>query len=268
MGEPTLQTVLDMMREMKGEMMLHIDAKVDSLEPTLKKIDSSLHILGDQVNEVQQRVSANEDNISELTKRVIELEKENKKLKAWVEDAENRSRLNNLRFIGIPERAESNDIFGFMGRLIPQLLGGTNFPTPPEIENCHRTGDLDDSKGPRPVLVKFQHLQTKRRIMRLAREKEELFFKTMAQNRDGSTTEKQCQIHIFPDFSAGVNKRRREFDGIKKKFREREIEYGFKYPSTLRVDHGGKKHYFKTPGEAENFFNALLLNDSDMVTTD
>ena len=246
MGEPTLQTVCDMMRQMKGEMMLHIDAKVDSLGPTLKKIESSLHILGDQVNEVQQRVSANEDNTSELVKRVMVLEKENTKLKSWVEDAENRSRRNNLRFIGFPERAESNDIFGFMGRLIPQLLGDENFPTPPGIENCHRTGDLNETKGPRSILVKFQHLQVKRRIMQLAREKKCLLFKTKAQNPDGSTTEKRCQVHIYPDFSAGLTKRRREFDGIKKKFCEREIDYGLQYPSTLRVNYAGKKHYFYT----------------------
>ncbi len=264
MGEPTLQSISDMTQQMKGEMI----AKVDSLGPTLRKIENSLHILGDQVNEVQQRVSANEDNISELIKRVTVLEKENKDLKSWVEDAENRSRRTNLRFIGIPERAESNDIFGFMGHLIPQLLGDTNFPTLPEIENCHRAGEIQDNKGPRPILVKFQHLQVKRRIMQLAREKKCLLFNTMVHNRDGSTAEKQRQVHIYPEFSAGVTKRRRQFDAIKKKHREREIDYGLKYPSTLRVVHAGKTHYFYTPGEAEKYFNALPLNDAEMVTSD
>lgn len=61
--EPTLQSVLDMMQQMKGEMILHINAKIDSLGPTLEKIQDSLHTFGDQVEEVQQRVSANEDNI-------------------------------------------------------------------------------------------------------------------------------------------------------------------------------------------------------------
>lgn len=266
--EPTLQSVLDMMQQMKGEMILQINAKIDSLAPTLEKIQNSLHTLGDQVEEVQQRVSTNEDNISELLERVKVLEKENTELKSWVENAENRSRRNNLRFIGIPEWAEAKDIFGFIRRLIPQLLGEQHFPMPPGIESCHRTGERSDDKGPRPILVKLQHFQDKWKIMQVARDKKCLLFKTVAKKRDGSTTEKEIQVHIYPDFSAGVTKKRREFDGIKKKLRERAIDYGLKYPSMLRVHHSGKNYYFYTPGEAEQFFNALPLTATEMETTE
>ena len=60
------------MQQMKLDMISHIDAKIDSLGSSLKKIDDSLslHMLGDQVNEIQQRVSSNEDDITELVKRV------------------------------------------------------------------------------------------------------------------------------------------------------------------------------------------------------
>ena len=108
-----------MMQQMKLDMISHIDAKIDSLGSSLKKIDDSLHMLGDQVNEIQQRVSSNEDDIRELVKRVKVLEKENTDLESWTEDAENRSRRSNLRFVGIPERAEAGDVFGFISHLIP-----------------------------------------------------------------------------------------------------------------------------------------------------
>lgn len=65
MGEPiTLQSIFDMMQQMKLDMISHFDSKMDSLGPSLKKLDDSLHMLGDQVNKMQQKVNANEDNIA------------------------------------------------------------------------------------------------------------------------------------------------------------------------------------------------------------
>ncbi|CAM4574596.1 unnamed protein product [Leuciscus chuanchicus] len=195
-------------------------------------------MLGDQVNEIQLRVSANEDNIAELVKRVKVLEKENTDLKAWTEDAENRSRRSNLRFIGIPEKAEAKDILGFMSHLIPQVLGETHFSVPPMIERCYRIGIMDNvkAKGPRPILVKFQHFQDKLKIMKLARDNKDILqYKARAVNQEGSS--KVVRVYIYPDFSTGVVQRRREFDSVKKKFRDRDIEYGLIFPSTLRVTH-------------------------------
>lgn len=156
------------------------------------------------------------------------LEKENTDLKSWTEDAENRSRRSNLCFIGIPERAEAKDILGFMSRLIPELLGEDNFPVPLMIERCHRTGSVDNIKlrCPKPILVKFLLFQDKVKIMKLARDKKEpLWYKMTDKNQDGSSKEKDVQVLIYPDFYAGVVQRRREFDAVKKKFRDRVIEY-------------------------------------------
>lgn len=268
----TLQSIFDLVQQSKRDTVAHMDLKIDTLGSSLKKINDSLHMLGDQVTEVQQRVSANEDNIAELLKRISVLEKENAHLKKWTEDTENRSRRSNLRFIGIPEKAEGNNIHAFMSGLIPQLFGKVNFPLPPGIEICHRVGNVDNKenvtdKGPRPILVKFQNLREKTKIKNLAKDKKDpLVFKIMATNRDGSSTEKEVKVHIYPDYSAGVVKKRKEFDEVKKKFRDRDIEYGLFFPSTLRVTHNGKSHYFRKPDDAEKFYNALdSSSDSDMA---
>lgn len=164
------------------------------------------------------------------------LEKENNDLKSWAEDTKNRSRSYNLRFICIPKRAEAKDILGFMNHLIPQLLGEANFPVSPMIESCHHIGILDNvkAKGPRPILVKFHYFQDKLKIMKLAMNKKEpLQYKARAKNQDGSSIEKEVHVYIYPDFSAGVVQIRREFDAVKKKFCDRDIEYGLIFPSTL-----------------------------------
>lgn len=250
----TLQSVLDKMQQMMLNMTTHIDIKIDPLGASLAKIENSLHMLGEQVNELEQRVSSNEDDIADLVKRVKTLEKENTDLKAWAEDAENRSRRSNLRFIGIPERAESNDILGFMRHLVPHLLGEANFSTPPVIERCHRTAVRDNfrAKGPRPILVKFHYFQDRLKILKLSREKKE------------PLQYKGNRIYIYPDFSAGLVQGRWGFDTIKKKLRDRDIKYALIFPCTLKVVHAGKTLFLRTPKEAEIFLGELSSNDSSI----
>lgn len=242
------------MQQMQLNMILHMDNKIDPIGASLTNIEGSLQTLGEQVTELEHRVSSNEDNIIDLVGRVKSLEKENADLKIWADDAENRSTRSNLHFVGIPERVESKDITGFMGCLIPQLLGEANFPTPLVIERCHRTGRKDNSraKGPRPILVKFHYFQDKPRIMKLSREK------NVPLEYNGA------RVHIYPGFSAGLVQRRREYDAAKKKLRDRDIKYALIFPCTLRVVHAGKTQFFRTPDEVETFLGELSSINSSM----
>ncbi|KAK7893160.1 hypothetical protein WMY93_022312 [Mugilogobius chulae] len=81
----------------------------------------------------------------------------------------------------------------------------------------------------------------KMRILRLSREKGSLQF-------EGNT------VHIYPDYSPGTVKKRREFDAVKKKLRDDGIKYSLLYPSTLSVLVDGKQKRFRTSKEAESFF--------------
>ena len=63
-----------------------------------------------------------------------------------------------------------------------------------------------------------------------------------------------ARIHIFPDFSAALINKRRQFDTVKKKLRDADIRYSLRYPSTLRVIVDGKPKLFRSADEAEAFF--------------
>ncbi|KAK7160964.1 hypothetical protein R3I94_003818 [Phoxinus phoxinus] len=249
------QSIWDAIQQLKFDMFSHFDAKMDHIQSALQTIQGSLSTLGDHVSELEQRVSTNEDNVTELQKYVKTLLSENSYLRDKVEDAENRSRAYNLRFLHVPEKSEGQDIIGFMRGLIQLLLGKENFVVPPVIERAHRSPTtLQTNKpkvGPRPILVKFLSLQDKQLILRLSREKKELKYKG---NR----------VHIFPDFSAGIVQKRRQFDDIKKKLRELKMEYSLQYPAILRIIAAGKVILFKSPGDAESFlrdFEAQSQND-------
>lgn len=55
---------------------------------------------------------------------------------------------------------------------------------------------------------------------------------------------------------------------MKKKLREQDIDYGLTFPSTLRVTHAGKTHFFYTPDDAEKFYRALDSTIDSEITTD
>lgn len=134
-----------------------------------------------------------------------------------------------------------------MGQLIQLLFGEENFSTPPVIEHAHRSmvQQKNQNVGPRPILVKFLCLQDKRKVQRLAREKKEL-------KLDGE------RIYIYPDYSAGLLLKRRQFDPIKKKLRDLDMDYSLLYLSTLRIIVGGKPMLFDNPEQAESYVRDIL----------
>lgn len=238
------------LQQMKAELLSAFDSKMDKLQTSLSAIDIKLSTLAVQVEEMEPRISANQDNIIDLVARVEKLEEENAYLKEKADADENRSRSWNLRVLHVPEHAEGRDILGFMNKLIPHLLGEENFTTPPVIEKIHRTPMFrrhDSKAGPRPILVRFQNYQDKQRVMRLAREKKELTFTGI-------------RIHIYPDYSAALVQKRRLYDPIKKKCQEMDIKYSLLFPCRFRIMHDGKQAFFSSPDEAKAFLRDVPMN--------
>ncbi|KAL6481163.1 hypothetical protein MHYP_G00092430 [Metynnis hypsauchen] len=68
------------------------------------------------------------------------------------------------------------------------------------------------------------------------------------------------RIHIYPDFSADVARRRAAFTAVKPKLREASIEYGLLFPARLRINHNGVKHVFESPQQVTVFLQWLSLS--------
>lgn len=251
MQQAEISLLCDAVQSVKTELLANFDKKNDTLQAGLNNIQGALSTLNDHVTELEHRVGSTEDNIVELMKHVETLEKENVYLKEKVDDAENRSRSSNLRFINIPERREGKDMITVINNLIPLLFGKDNFPTAPVIERAHRSPTFTTSNRStsRPILVKFLHFQDKLRILHLAREK-------------GDLTYMGDRVHVFPDFSAALIHKQHQFDSVKKKLLAADFKYSLLYPCTLRVMVDGKPKLFWSPGEAETLLHDLSLSSS------
>ncbi len=122
-----------------------------------------------------------------------------------------------------------------------------SFSTPLIVNRAHRIAisckKQDDP--PRPLIVRVHHYQTKERILKLAREA-------------GSLSFRRSDIHIYPDYSAKVSKKRAAYFTVKSQLRNAGPGYRMLFPAKLQVtDKNGQKLIFSSPDEV----NSFLLNN-------
>ncbi|KAL7880039.1 hypothetical protein SRHO_G00022930 [Serrasalmus rhombeus] len=173
--------------------------------------------------------------------------KENRALHAKVIDLEARSRRQNTKIVGLPEKIEGARPVDFLKKFIPELLGASNFPKPVVVDCAHRLGNRsneDSEARPRVMIAKIHDFQVKEKILRLSHQQFPLTYNKRA-------------IHIFPDYPAEVIKQRQAFEGVRDRLRGAGAKVGFRYPARLRVTVGTSEQVFSTPQEAEQFAMTL-----------
>ncbi|KAL7882930.1 hypothetical protein SRHO_G00005880 [Serrasalmus rhombeus] len=220
---------------------------LDGAAPVLHALEQNLEDAGNSLTEVDSRVTTLENTCSALVK-------ENETIRAKLDDLENRARRNNIRIIGIPERLEGPRPTSFIESLLLDVFGSDSFTKPPAVDRAHRSlaPMPKQHQPPRPMIVRLHHFQTRERIFQLAPEKGQLQFQG---NR----------IHIYPDFSAEVARRRTAFTAIKPQLREAGIEYGLLFSARLRINHKGVKHVFESPQQVTAFLQGLNLSPDASV---
>ncbi|KAL7372486.1 hypothetical protein ABVT39_017280 [Epinephelus coioides] len=67
------QVIPDAIKQLKFELLSHFDPIMDNTQTSLDTMNGKLSILGDQVAELEQRVSSNQDNILALEKRETQM---------------------------------------------------------------------------------------------------------------------------------------------------------------------------------------------------
>lgn len=70
----------DIIHQVKQDLMTYFDTKVDLIFGILSGMERSLSTLGDHVSLLEQRVGVNEDDLTDLSTRVNQLEIDNKYL--------------------------------------------------------------------------------------------------------------------------------------------------------------------------------------------
>ena len=248
--QPTGDNALILQEIRNGNQALSnkLDTKTAEINESISGLKSMLDNLTSRVTETEERIGTAEDQLTELDSRVDKLTKDNEHLMEKVESLENYSRRNNIRVLNVREGCEGSDPITFFANWLPTVLGQEHFPEPLIIEQAHRALAPRPSaeERPRAVLIRLLKYQDREKILRTAAK--------LSRENKGPIMYENTPVMFFPDLSANLVKRRKEFDQVKKELRSRDVQFALLYPATLRITlPDGKRKVFKTPKEAATF---------------
>ncbi|KAL7402137.1 hypothetical protein ABVT39_010314 [Epinephelus coioides] len=139
---------------------------------------------------------------------------------------------------------------------LSQKLDQQHFPDPLMIERAHRspTFRTPGDKRPRPILIRLLKCQDRDKILRMAAK--------TSREKGGPITFKGEAVTFFPDLSANLVKRRKEYNHVKKELHAKKLQFSLLHPATLRVVlPNGEKKLFKSPEAAASFLRVFPGGD-------
>ena len=224
-----------------------LDSKINDLTAETKSIRTDIAQFQSRLDAVELRVKKTEDRLNKISDQDQDL----LYLRSKVTDLEDRSRRDNARFFGFPERSEGKDIKHFLTEILPKLTS-IEFTPPLELQRAHRIGPprQNGSKQPRPVIACFLRHEQARLLLTAARSHGPYDFKGHA-------------IRIAADFSKDTNDRRKAFLNLRPLLRQLDIKYGLFEPARMWITKDGKSRDFYDPADLRSFLERLTSQNMD-----
>ena len=191
-----------------------LEGQIGGVQAKVSLVHQDLRNVVDRVTEVEGRVSELEDTVKGLGVTVRKLEAATGALEARAEDAENRVRRNNIRFIGIPEGLEGTATESFLEQWLRSWVPSHLLSPCFVLERAHRSLQRRPPLGapPRPMIVKILNYKDCDAILQQAREV-------------GEVKHENSRIIILPDYSIQVQRGRKSYDAVKQKLRSMGLTY-------------------------------------------
>lgn len=176
--------------------------EMKSIQKDIAEVKASLEFSQAKCEEKQNQFQGIEIRLSMTEGRLNDAEKQIEDLEGKQEYAENQSRRNNLKLIGVPESSEENtwdDTECIVKDLVKEKLG---IQEELQIERCHRVNHKPgstrhDQNKPRHIVAKFVHWKQKEMIVKTAREKKPdgiLFYNDYSAN---TLARRQAQLPLL-----------------------------------------------------------------------
>ena len=213
----------EMLKSLKGQLNDHA-----------KRFDA----VSTRIDGMEANVRTNKTNNEACLAEMIKMQKK-------LNELEDRSRLNNVRLVGLPLGVEANDPRGYLQKMLPKWI-----PTLKSLRNAVVTVDKahrifsNKASGSRTMIFRLLHFPDRQAILEGARTHKPVL-------PDGS------KLLFFADYSPGTTKERRAFSEIRSKLWQKEIESFLIYPAILKVNYRGKKMTFNSVEEAKQALRFL-----------
>lgn len=250
--EPTMRDVYSAISACNTTLAsLHVH--IGDLKADMSYVRKDMQAINERVKATEERISTVEDQLSPMSKDLKRATQQIAFLLNKVDDLENRSRRNNVRVVGVPEKSEGKDPVSFFESWLADIIGKEQLSSLFAIERAHRVPLRPPPPGapPRPILLKLLNFRDRDVALRVAREKGELSI-------NGH------RVSLYPDFSGEIQRQRLQFQDIKKRLRALNIPYSMQYPAKLRVVALNTTNFFESPKAALTWLdtNERLLRGS------
>ncbi|KAJ1156837.1 hypothetical protein NDU88_009554 [Pleurodeles waltl] len=210
--------------------MVSMAAETKSIRMKIASFQTCVMGLEERVSKVEAHASSFQERDQELLF-----------LRSKLTDLEDRSRRDNVRFIGFPENIEGEDLHGF-----PRLTG-TIFEPPLEFQRAHGMGPgrTGTDACPRPIIACLLPHTQARQLIQKAR------------------TQGPCQldrhtIRISADFSKDTSDRCRAFQALRLRLRQLEVKSGLFDPLRMWITKNSTSKDFHDPEELRSFWMVCL----------
>lgn len=233
----------ELVREVTDNISAVLEQKLSKLTDTLDKIANSLESQARRITEAEQRVSTVEDQVASLELRLTQVENKQVTMAEQIDDAENRSRRDNIRILNLKEGTEGDHPLEFFESWLPTLLGLSAAKGRIKLDRAHRTAGPRGDR-PRPVIIKLHNSRDKPRILAAARKVKNL-------EHGGS------RIFIHQDLSSAVRLKRRSYNDVVRKLIDKDIRFMMRFPARLVIRHNGTERSFSDAEEARRFLATL-----------
>ncbi|XP_059820700.1 uncharacterized protein tex30 isoform X1 [Hypanus sabinus] len=200
------------------------------------------------LTEVSKHVSLMEDAAESYERRIKELERwlgslisQNTQLQAKVDYLEAQSRRQNIRIIGVQEKAENNKLTDFVATLLLKLLGEEHFHQLIKVDHAHRRLAPAKNGRPRAIIARLHHFRLKSWCYS-CRERAPLLYD-------------RRPVFTYLDLTSATMRKRQDFQHVEEKCKARKIRCGFQYPAMFVVTVNNSTSTFSTAAITEEFLS-------------
>ncbi|XP_076868222.1 uncharacterized protein LOC143519059 isoform X2 [Brachyhypopomus gauderio] len=221
-----LEAIKELRSDLKGDndqLRKSMDSIRREMSNKLDSLTEEVQGLKEQMGEMETRLTQVEDWATEVSGVLATAMQREENMQRKLTDLESRSRRNNIRIFGVPEGEEGSSVTHFASELIKR-----EFPAAAELElkiqRAHRSlAPRPRSEAPpRPLIVNFQEFTTKELVLREAWKKG----KVQLGNRT---------LFFDHDYATEIVQKRREYNGLKKALKERNIRFQTPY-TNMRIN--------------------------------
>ncbi|KAJ1124320.1 hypothetical protein NDU88_002781 [Pleurodeles waltl] len=252
-----------MSEDTQGASMDRILQEISAVGRKLEGMDTAMSALTAETRSMRLEIAGFQSQISGLVHRVAAVEsqvvlqtdrdQELLYLRSKLIDLEDRSRRNNILFLGFPEGIEGTDILSYLRDTLPKLADITFDPTL-EFQRAHRLG-LKRQNGkdrPRPIIACFLRHGQVRQLLQLSQ-------------RQGPLRLGPLEICLSADFSKETADPRRAFLSLRP--RHLDVKFGLFEPARMWITKNGESRTFYYPEDLKSFLEGLHDPTQPMEST-